>query len=306
MNSKFHATAFDGTRLKQLRFVLEVAQRGSLAEAAEALHMTSSAASMLLRSVEQALGGQLFERSAHGMVPTARARSLMPRLRALMGEADALAAAAASGELLPTVRIGFIAHVSATVLPKVVVALVGGSAPRRVQLIEGRAAVLAEMLHEAKLDFVVGKMPSDFPAGKLAGLEFHPLYQDGIAVVARKGHALCGRRHMPHLNELRDATWVLPPAGSTTQAAFVEAWLRAGMIPPQPAVECPSYLYGLELIRASDMLTCCAMSAAKQSKLAITILETPLQLSPLPVGLFWRSGSAAAEDLAPLLRTIAF
>jgi DNA-binding transcriptional LysR family regulator len=300
VNSNPADTALDATRLKQLRFVATVARLGSMVEAARALHMTASAASMLLRSVEQGLGGPLFERTAHGMVPTARALALLPRLQAVLGEADALAAAAASPDPRPVVRIGFVAHVSATVLPKAVSALVGATT-QRVQLIEGRAALLAQMLHDGQLDFLLGKMPADFAAGRLARLSMHLLYEDGLVVVARKGHGLARKRRAVSLPELQDVAWVLPPAGSTTQAAFVQAWLQAGQIPPQPAVECPSYAWGLGVVEASDMLSCCAASAARHSTHAIVVLDTRLQLKTLPVGLFWRTGSTVAETLAPVL-----
>lgn len=302
MNLTLRSAALDATRLKQLRFVAVVAERGSMAEAAEALHMTPSAASMLLRSVEQALGGKLFERTAHGTVPTALAQGLIPRIRTLLGEADALAAAVQTPDERPSLRIGIVPHVSATVLPQVVAALVNGMPPRRLQLQEGRANALAELLHDAQLDLLIGKMPADFPAAKLARLEYRLLYRDGIAVVVSKGHALARRRRAIGLAELHASRWVLPPAGSTTRTAFVNAWLDAGFAPPVPTVESPSYFYGLGLVEGSDMLTCCAASAAQKSKQAITILDTPLRLPPIPVGAFWRKGSAIAHEIAPLLQ----
>lgn len=305
MNSPARTAALDATRLKQLRFVLAVAQCGSMAEAAQRLHMTASAASMLLRSVEATLGGRLFERTAHGMVPTARARSLIPRLRTILAETDALAAAAGAGTgLRPVVRIGVVPHVAVTVLPRVVSALVDHPAPRRVQLHEGRAAALAALLQDGELDFLLGKMAAGVSAASLARLEYRLLYQDGIAIVARKGHALGRRRRPVSLDELHAAQWVLPPAGSTTHAAFAQAWLGAGRTPPEPAVEAPSFFYGLGLVQGSDMLSCCARSAGAAHPQAITVLETPLRLDPIPVGLFWRAGSAVAEDVLPLLRPV--
>jgi DNA-binding transcriptional LysR family regulator len=239
LNTALRSAALDATRLKQLRFVVAVAERGSMAEAAAALHMTPSAASMLLRSVEQALGGRLFERSAHGMVPTRLALGLIPRIRTLLGEADALAAALQTPDERPAMRMGVVPHVSATVLPQVVAALVNGKPPWRVQLHEGRASTLAEMLHDAQLDLLLGKMPADFPVAKLARLDYRLLYRDGIAVVVRKGHALARLRRPVGLDDLQAAPWVLPPAGSTTRTAFVNAWLGAGQLPPVGTVESP-------------------------------------------------------------------
>jgi DNA-binding transcriptional LysR family regulator len=301
MNPRFRAAGFDATRLKQLRFVEAVARLGSLVEAAAELHMTPSAASMLLRGVEQSLGGTLFERTAHGMVLTARASALLPRLRTLLGEADALAAAARQAALPSTVRLGFVASLSETVLPRAVSVLTTQRPGWRVQLVESSAVVLAQKLHEAQLDLVLGKMPADFPARHRARLSFHRLYEDEVVVVASKRHPLARRRLVP-LVELHRQRWVLQPAGSTTRNALDEAWLRAGHLAPEPVVECPSYLHGFCIVEVSELLTCCSAAAARATPRGVTVLRTPLAMSGLPVGMFWRTGSAVAEELAAVLR----
>lgn len=61
---------YPGLKLRALRTVEAVHQRGSAVAAAQALHVTTSAVSRTLRQTEQALGVTLFERGARGMVCT--------------------------------------------------------------------------------------------------------------------------------------------------------------------------------------------------------------------------------------------
>ena len=76
--------------LKALRTVAAVARSGSLSRAATALGIAQSAASRHLAEVEAVLGGALFHRTGRGVAPTELAADAMPRLLALLGDADAL------------------------------------------------------------------------------------------------------------------------------------------------------------------------------------------------------------------------
>ncbi len=76
--------------LKALRTVAAVARSGSLSRAAATLGIAQSAASRHLAEVEAALGGPLFHRTGRGVVPTDWAREALPRLQALLADADKL------------------------------------------------------------------------------------------------------------------------------------------------------------------------------------------------------------------------
>jgi DNA-binding transcriptional LysR family regulator len=68
--------------MRQLRYFVAVAQRGSVSQAALDLHISQSALSEALRKLEVELGMQLLERSSRGVAPT-------PAGAALLGEAPA-------------------------------------------------------------------------------------------------------------------------------------------------------------------------------------------------------------------------
>ena len=96
----------------------------------------------------------------------------------------------------------------------------------------------------------------------------------------------------------------MPSPNTTAFDADFDLLSFASLTPPVATVESPSYFYGLGLVEGSDLLTCCAVSAAQRSKQAVTILDTPLRLPPIPVGAFWRKGSLVANEIVPLLQAV--
>lgn len=76
--------------LRSLRYVVAIANCGSVARAAARLGLTQPALSRSVRVLEQALGVRLFDRSREGSVTTAHGRLLIERGRALLAESGAL------------------------------------------------------------------------------------------------------------------------------------------------------------------------------------------------------------------------
>jgi DNA-binding transcriptional LysR family regulator len=88
---------------------------------------------------------------------------------------------------------------------------------------------------------------------------------------------------------------------STTRVGLMEAFLRRGLTPPTPAVESPSFFYSLSVVAQTDLLTCCAQSAALQSNHATSILPILISQEPMPVSLVWRKSSVEAQRVADYL-----
>ena len=119
-------------------------------------------------------------------------------------------------------------------------------------------------------------------------------------VVAARSHPLAGRRSVA-LAELLSWPWILPSTQSTTRVALAEAFLRRGLAPPLPVVESPSFFYSLSVVAQTDLLTCCAHSAALQSSHATSILPVNIGSDPSPVAMVWRKNSAQALRAVELL-----
>ena len=71
--------------LNLLRVFDTLMAEGTLTRTAEVLAMTQPAASHALKRLHDAVGEPLFQRSARGMEPTARATALWPQVRAALG-----------------------------------------------------------------------------------------------------------------------------------------------------------------------------------------------------------------------------
>ena len=284
----------DQLRVRQLRFLSLLAALGSLAATAEHLAMTPSAASMMLKEIEGLFATKLFRRQGRGMVLTDEGRALLPRCQTVLGEVGAMGSTL-QGAGSPVLRLGAFPHTTTTVLPDIVKRLVTGPAAWRLQLVDGSADHLVQLLLQGEIDLLLGRLPRHMagtPA--IGGLAQRVLYEGSLSVVAARSHALAGRRSVP-LAELLNWPWILPGTQSTTRVALVDAFLRRGLAPPVPVVESPSFFYSLSVVAHTDMLTCCAHTAALHSGHATSILPVTVGPEPTPVCLVWRQQSAEAQ-----------
>ncbi len=284
----------DHLRIKQLKFVSLLATQGSLAATAEELAMSPSAASMMLKEIEGIFGAKLFQRKGRGMALTEQGRALLPRCQTVLGEVSAMGAALAD-TTSPLLRIGAFPHTTTTVLPQLVQALITGPSAWRLQLLSDSAEHLLQQLIAGEIDLLLGQLPRQ-AAGTSAmeGLAQRVLYQGQLSVVASRSHPLATRRRL-QMADLLDWPWVLPGTQSTTRVALTDAFFRLGLAPPVPVVESPSFFYSLSLVANTDLLTCCAQSAALLSSHQTAILPVNIGLNPSPVALIWRKNSAEAQ-----------
>ena len=289
-----HPPRLDQLRVKQLRFLSLLASQGSLAATAEQLAMTPSAASMMLKEIEGLFGAKLFRRQGRGMALTEEGRALLPRCQTVLGEVGAMGSTLQSAGS-PLLRVGAFPHTTTTVLPGLVKKLVTGPPAWRVQIVDGSAAHLLQLLLRGEIDLLLGRLPRQ-AAGTPAieGLAQRVLYEGSLSVVAARTHPLAGRRSVA-LAELLDWPWILPGTQSTTRVALVDAFLRRGLAPPVPVVESPSFFYSLSVVAQTDLLTCCADSAALHSGHATAILPVTVGADPTPVAMVWRKNSAEAQ-----------
>lgn len=283
-----------------MKFVGLLASMGSLAATSEHLSMTPSAASMMLKEIEGIFGAKLFCRQGRGMALTAQGRMLLPRCQTVLGEVGAMGTSLTQAGQ-PLLRIGAFPHTTTTVLPKIVRSLLAAAPAWQVHILDDSAERLLELLLAGEIDLLLGRLPSKLANGQsISGLAQRVLYQSSLSVVAGKQHPLARRKNVP-LGELLAWPWVLPNSQSTTRVAVVEAFLRQGLAPPTPVVESPSFFYSLSLLAQTDLLTCCAHSAALQSNNQTVILPVRLQLESSPVALVWRKNSAEAQRAADYL-----
>ena len=74
--------------LRQLRYILAIADEGSFTRAAERLFVAQPSLSQQIKSLERELGGPLLERLPKGIRLTAAGKAFVPEARAAVAHAE--------------------------------------------------------------------------------------------------------------------------------------------------------------------------------------------------------------------------
>jgi DNA-binding transcriptional LysR family regulator len=218
--------------LRRLRALRELADRGTIAAAADALHLTPSAVSQQLAALEREVGQPLLERDGRGVRLTPAARvllahgdALFARLELLRADLDAHAAGDA-GE----VRVGgFATSLAALVLPAA--ALLADRAPGvRVRIEEAESPPCFLALGQHELDVVLSMEAEGVPAADDARFLRRPLLADVLDAALPDGHPLADEEDV-ELAALSGETWIAPPRGWTCEDVVLTGCRAAGFSP---------------------------------------------------------------------------
>ncbi|KAB2882410.1 MAG: LysR family transcriptional regulator, partial [Kofleriaceae bacterium] len=111
--------------LRQLEYVVAVADHRSFRRAAEACAVTQPALSAQVAQLEQAIGAQIFERDRRKVLVTPTGAEIVARARATLTQAAQVieAARTAAQPLTGTLRLGVIPTIAPYLLPLVLPAV---------------------------------------------------------------------------------------------------------------------------------------------------------------------------------------
>ena len=189
-------------QLAQVEGFLEVARRGNLSRAAEALFITQPALTARLRALEAEVGSELFRRGRRGMALTDAGRTFLPyaelAVRALLDGASAIERLPMAAELV----IGAAPAISTYVLPDLLVRYEAANPTVRLSVRTGHSEEILEMT--VRGDIEVGLVRElHHPA-----LETIVLYDDELVLVVEPGHPLA-RHRRARLDQVRDARLIM-------------------------------------------------------------------------------------------------
>jgi LysR family hydrogen peroxide-inducible transcriptional activator len=179
--------------LKQLRYLVAVADTLHFGKAADAANISQPSLSAQIQQLEEALGAQLVERTKRrvlltpaGTEVTARARRILAEVRDLSDSVQGKAAPLA-GDL----RLGVIPTVGPYLLPRVLPSLRRTYPDLRLYLREDQTERLAERLKSGDLDALLLAMPVNEPS-----FEVEPLFDESFVVALPAGHPLAARNQV--------------------------------------------------------------------------------------------------------------
>jgi len=167
--------------LKQMRYIIAVADHGHFGHAAAACAISQPALSQQIQAVEAQCNTPLFDRLRSGARPTPFGQQFIMRARNVLDGADALAAFAqqAAGPPDRPIRFGLIPTVAPYLLPKIFPALSRELPDHRFTVSENRTEALMAGLVDGTLDIALIGTSAPEHGPKLVS---RPLFEDAFVL----------------------------------------------------------------------------------------------------------------------------
>jgi DNA-binding transcriptional LysR family regulator len=217
--------------LRRLRTLRELADRGTLAATADALHLTPSAVSQQLAVLEREVGQPLLEPNGRGVRLTPAARAILAHADALFSEVermDATLAGLADGSL-GEVRIGaFATGIRGLVVPAVEL-LRERSPGLQLAISDVESPDVFDAIALGELDVALSMEHSGAPGRDDERFERFDLVRDVLDVALPEGHRLVGLELQ--LEDLAGEPWIAPPRGWSCDDVIRVSCSAAGFTP---------------------------------------------------------------------------
>ncbi|MBP7240751.1 LysR substrate-binding domain-containing protein [Amaricoccus sp.] len=169
--------------LRQLRYLISLAEEGHFGRAAAAVNVSQPALSVQIRELEATLGAQLVERRAREVVLTPAGREILRRARRVMDEiSDLTQVARWQRGLGGRLRLGVIPTVAPYLLPAALPLLRSRNPTLDLGVREAQTRALVEELRRGELDAAVMALPAGAP-----DLVEQPLFEDRFLLAGSAG-----------------------------------------------------------------------------------------------------------------------
>jgi LysR family transcriptional regulator, hydrogen peroxide-inducible genes activator len=285
--------------VRQLEYVVAVADQLSFSNAADACGVSQPALSSQIREVEQRLGLSLFERGRAGVSVPAHARPVIDAARRAIRSVDDVVDAALDlrGELVGPVRVGVIPTMAPYLLPTLVRELRRRHPRSEPVLTEDRTDDLVRRIALGELD--IGLLASPVPG---EGLDVAEVAVDEFHLAMPQDHPLAGEGTLPS-GVLAGLPVMLLEDGHCLRDQAIDVCATVGAN-TEHAIQATSLTTLCQMVSAGSGVTLLPASAREVEARAGSGLVTRPLRDPRPnrvIVLAWRSSS----PLGPLYRTFA-
>jgi len=252
--------ALDITRLMTLR---ALAHSGTMAAAAETLHLTPSAVSQQLSLLERETGMSLMERRGRGVALTPAGDMLVAHTERIMNVLEEATADLEQlrNDLVGELRVAAFSSVAVTLLPETVRAL--GAAYPRLQVIieEKEPQERLTALHAWQIDIALVDDLAVALEDAKARYELTPVAVDALHVLLPASHRLAQRKSLA-LTDLQHEKWALDSTSSSFGHFITTLCQRAGFTP-----YINTHCTGFEMV-AAMVASGCSVSVVSGLRLA--------------------------------------
>ena len=287
--------------LRQMQYLLAVADLGGFRRAAEACHVSQPSLSAQIAHAEAALGVRLFERDRRGVRVSAAGLPLIAQARAVLVAAGDLRELGRqlADPFTGTLRIGVIPTISPYLLPEVAPGLARAYPRLTIVWREDHTGGLVRQLNEGALDVTIVALEAD-----LGTLDHAVLLRDPFLLAIAPEHPLAAPKRRARIDDLDGVGVLLLDDGHCFRDQALQLCARVG------AREAG--------YRATSLATLVQMASAGHGVTLLPSIAIPVEnrrgqlvvrpfAPPGPgrtIVLAWRRGSALAPSLDILAASI--
>ncbi|PWE18935.1 LysR family transcriptional regulator [Marinicauda salina] len=293
--------------LRQLQFLVALADHGSFSRAAEASHVTQPTLSAGVKELENALGAVLVERGARGATLTPAGETAAARARLMLTEAEDLVhAARAAGEpLTGQFRLGVIPTIAPFLLPKVLPALRDEFPKLELFLREDLTHRLVDALKERRLDAALIALPWES-----TGIETTVIAEDEFLFAAPPDHPLAKVNRLEPSMVADEPLLLLEDGHCLRDHALSVCGGGPGGAASDAARSdfAATSLHTLvQMVRSglgATLLPKLALDAGLIDGMDLAVRHFDPPVSGREIGVAWRKGSARADEVKALAASI--
>lgn len=229
--------------LRHLRYLIAVAETGSLTEAAEKrLHTSQPSLSRQIRDLEDQVGVALLTRSARGVVLTEAGKAFIDHARLALTQVDA-AVEAARRAALPSKRrfaLGFLTGLEMKWLPRAMQLLHQDMSTVDVTVSSDYSPDLADAVARGRLDLAFMRAEPDYD------LEYRTIGQEALVMLMPSDHTLA-KRKVVEAKDMIGEPYVAMANKAKVLRAVIDGYLaRSGVaIEPTQGVDNPAMVMSL-------------------------------------------------------------
>jgi LysR family hydrogen peroxide-inducible transcriptional activator len=289
--------------LRQLRYLLAVAEHRHFGRAASDCCVTQSTLSAGIRELENTLGAVLVERTQRRVALTPAGESVALQAREVLAAAEQLADAAAAGgaPLTGLLRLGVIPTIAPYLLPPLLPEVRTRYPLLRLYLREERTAALLERVEAGRLDGALIALP--YETGKLV---VEPLRRDRLYVACPAAHPLASRPALAAADLTGQPMLLLEDGHCLREHALTACRLAPGRA--NEALQGTSLATLVQMVASGLGLTFLpemAIEVESRREPSLAVLPIDEELAFREVAMAWRPGAPRARDLKLLVQVLA-
>lgn len=289
--------------LRDLRYLVALAEAGNFARAADACHVSQPTLSMQIKKLEEHLGVRLFERTSKRVVPTTAAKEIIAQARVVLQETEQLRALArgAADPFAGPLRLGVIPTLGPYLLPHLLGKIHATYPQLKLYMREALTADLLGQLRASRLDACLVALPIEDQ-----GLETEPLFREPFWAALPAHHTLAKKKKLRQADLNGEHVLLLEEGHCLRDQTLAVCGARRGGEDDYPATSLETLR---QMVAAGVGITLMPALAARASVIGKRLLvfrpfadSTPNRL----IALAWRRGygrTSVLRALAELTRS---